>query len=321
MPRRVIIICILAAVLALCSCQPTDIDSDPSTVSLNRLDLAESDTQAYRFLVIGHAYGGIQLDDHLPSRNLLQNIDNLKSMDLRFLVSLGDMVMHSTPGEFDSLNLSLLSAVPFPIFNAPGNHDVEDRQLYESRFGKTYYTFRHGSARFIFLDTEYKTCQINTSQQELLSKALKAGLRDRHTRHIFIFMHKTLFLHNDFLFERQKSWAMPNVWDCYNNTNFMRIMDEQILPVTARKSVYLFAGDVGAWGNLSPYYDRREDVALTMVMTGLGDEPSDAGVLVTIDGQEIHLEAYSFTGQELPPLDSFTPEYWNRSAMQEKPQP
>ena len=134
-------------------------------------------------------------------------------------------------------------------------------------------------------------------------------------------MHKTLFLQNDFLYEQQKKWAMPNVWDCYNNTNFIRIMNEQILPITAKKPVYLFAGDVGAWGNLSPYYEHRDDVALTMILTGLGDEPGDAGILVTINGQEIDLEAYSFTGQELQPLNSYNPEYWNWSATREKSQP
>ncbi len=321
MLRHILTIGVFTIVLALFGCQIEEIDSDPSAVSLNRIGMAGTDSNAYRFLVIGHTYGGIQIDDRLPGQNLLRSVDDLKSMELRFLVSLGDMVMHSTLEEYESLDRSLLSVLPFPIFNAPGNHDVEDRTLYESRFGRTYYTFRYGPARFIFLDTEYKTCQINTSQQELLGKALKAGLRDRDTMHIFIFMHKTLFLHNDFLYERQKHWAMPNVWECYNNTNFIRIMDEKILPVAAKKPVYLFAGDVGAWGNLSPYYEHREDVELTMIMTGLGDESGDSGILVTINGKEIDLEAYSFTGQNMPSLESFTPAFWNQSAMQEKPLP
>ena len=318
MHYKVISCMLFILVLLLLGCQPKSIDTDPQEVSLNGLALRTPDAKSYQFLVIGHSYGAVEIDDGLPSQNLLNNLDKLKPINLSMLVSLGDMVMHSRADEFDLLDKNLLSALPFPIFNVPGNHDVEDRALYEKRFGKTYYTFRYGPARLIFLDTEIKTCQINTAQQEMLAKALAKGLRDRDTHSILIFLHKTLFFQNDYLFSRQKNWAMPNVWSCYNATNFKRIMEEKILPAAKKKPVYLFAGDVGAWGNLSPYYERREDIPLTMVMTGIGDQATDSGILVTVGPKDVQLQAYSLTGQDLPALETFNADYWNLKAAQDR---
>ena len=36
-------------------------------------------------------------------------------------------------------------------------------------------------------------------------------------------------------------------------------MDEVLIPAAKEKPVYLFAGDVGAWGNLTPYYEELPD--------------------------------------------------------------
>lgn len=320
MPRKLLLAFrVIVLMLALTGCQTPVIDSEPADVSLNHLSLNAPAQQSFRFLVIGHAYGSVEIDDRLPAKQLLEKIDELNNANLSMLISLGDMVMHSQPEEFDLLDQKLLSKLSLPVFNVPGNHDVEDRALYESRYGQTYYTFSYGPARFIFLDTEIKSCQINTAQQELLANALKAGLRDRDTQYIFIFMHKTLFFRNDFLFESQKHWAMPNVWTCYNNTNFNRIMDEKILPAARKKPIYLFAGDVGAWGNLSPYFEKSKDLPLTMVMTGLGDTSSDSGILVEVNDRNVRLEVFPLSGQDMPSLESFNADYWNQSAKQEGP--
>lgn len=56
------------------------------------------------------------------------------------LVSLGDIVRHSTPEDFNNLEWVLLEPLPFPVFNIPGNHDVVKRSEYAARYGQTYYT-------------------------------------------------------------------------------------------------------------------------------------------------------------------------------------
>jgi len=278
--------------------------------SMNLRELPDPTGQADHFLVVGHLYGTIQGDDRIPAKTLLDQMPALEKSGLRMLVSLGDMVKHSEVEDFDLLEQHLLQPAAYPVFNAVGNHDVENRALYEERYGATYYSFRDGTSWMIFLDTERENCSIDAPQREMLSQALDAALKDDEVRQIFIFMHKTLFFKNERLFELKKEIAGPNVWDCYGGGNFAEILAGLIEPAAQQKPVYLFAGDVGAYGNLSPYYERREDISLTMVMTGIGEFPSDSAILITVEGSDVRLEAYSLTGQTLEPLEYYSPDYW-----------
>lgn len=282
----------------------------PADVSLNKLPLAEPDAAAYRFLVIGHGYGSTTVDDHLPDPALLARIPDLEEMNLSMLVSLGDIVQHATPEDFNNLERVLLAPLPFPVFNTPGNHDVVNRSEYAARYGQTYYSFRAGPAQMVFLDTERENCGIDDAQQKMLAKALARAVKDQKIKHIFIFMHKTLFFANKPLAEINQKQGLPNVMDCFASESFASIMQTTILPAAQHKPVVLFAGDVGAWANLTPYYERRPDAALTMVMTGLGDNPNNAGILVTVDGDRVQMEVYSFTGQPVQPLETYSPSYW-----------
>jgi hypothetical protein len=292
-------------------------NSNPASVSLNKRGLPNPGSTSFRFLVIGHGYGSTRLDDHLPARALLQKVPELTTMDLSMLVSLGDIVQHSIAGDFDNLKTSLLDPLPFPVLNIPGNHDVVNRSEYESRYGKTFYSFRVGSAQMIFLDTERESCAIDAEQEKMLSSVISSSLNGGKIQNIFIFMHKTLFFKNDRLAQLNQPKGLPNVMECYGSQNFPALIDKTILPAAQKKPVYIFAGDVGAWENLSPYYEKRTDADLTMVMTGLGDYPDDSGILVAVDGIKVQMQAYSLTGQAMQPLETYSPDYWIGVASQE----
>ena len=285
-------------------------NANPRDASLNHVELSEPGPDGEQFLVVGHLYGTIQGEDNQPAPGLLNALPELNRIPLSLLVSLGDMVKQSEADDFDELDRQLLKPAAFPVFNTVGNHDVENRALYEDRYGPTYFSFRHGPSRMIFLDTEREHCAIDSPQREMLNSVMQEALEDRTTRQIFIFMHKTFFFKNDRLFELKAEKAGPNVWDCYGTGNFSEIMQTIIQPAALQKPVYLFAGDVGAYGNLSPYYEKLPGSSLTLVMTGLGDFPSDSGILVTVKGDDVQLEAYSLTGNQMNPLPSYSPEYW-----------
>ncbi len=289
-------------------------NAHPGDISLNGVDLVDPPKQPYQILVVGHLYGGVQGEDRSPDKALLARIPALKKNPPSMLVSLGDMVKASKKEDFDELDRQLIRQLPFAVFNVPGNHDVEDRALYEARYGQTFYSFRYGSARLVFLDTERETCAIDAEQVEMLRKALQDARDDANTSNILIFMHKTLFFANERLFELQKYGVQPNVWECYGSHSFAEVMQNILQPTAAQKPLYLFAGDVGAWGNLTPYYERSSAAPITMLMTGLGDTAKDAGILITVDGEQVRLEVYPLTDQAIPALETFTPAYWVKQA-------
>ncbi|RPJ21773.1 MAG: hypothetical protein EHM33_25245 [Chloroflexi bacterium] len=281
---------------------------------LNNLGLPQNDPDEFDFFVAGHLYGSQEIKDRQPDAALLAALPALSQASPDFLVSLGDMVEQSNAEEFGLLESTFLSQVSFPVFNTVGNHDVTDRSLYEARYGQTFFTFKYGPARLIFLDTEKAKCKLDEPQNYVLTTAVASALRDREVRYIFVFMHKTLFFQNEVLAAQRDRMAGPNEWKCYGSKTFQGLMDEVLIPAAAQKPVYLFAGDVGAWGNLTPYYEQHPHVPLTMLMTGLGDTSQDNILHIHVDESGVTFESIFLNDMTSQPLEEFGPAYWDEIA-------
>lgn len=287
---------------------------------INKIGFPEKNRGDFDFFVVGHLYGSQQIKDRQPDAAFLAALPAISQASPDFLVSLGDMAEQSTNEEFDLLDSTFLSKVAFPVFNTVGNHDVANRELYEARYGRTYFTFKYGPSRLIFLDTEKSRCKLDERQTYVIQTAVTSALRDSEVRYIFVFMHRTFFFQNEALAAKQDSMAGPNEWKCYGSKPFRALMDEVLIPAAQQKPVYLFAGDVGAWGNLTPYYEQHPDVPLTMFMTGLGDTERDNILHVRVSKLQVKVELILLNGMRSQPLQEFGPEYWEKIASGE-PQP
>lgn len=143
----------------------------------------------------------------------------IKALEPAFAMSLGDIIegkpQAGDPGAIDAMRrqfkdfLALAAtAGGVPIFNAPGNHEMDDEQdiptrrmhdLYHECVGPSYGAFTYGNSRFIVLNTEDIPAADtpkppNDEEFSYMSPRqiaeLKADLdanRDKH--HIFITMH------------------------------------------------------------------------------------------------------------------------------------
>lgn len=315
---------LISLLLILSSCHPGQpaphsIPDDPSfanpiQVSLNGSGLSDNPESPFRVLVVGHVYGSIEGEDMDPARSLVNNIPELEKSDPAMLVSLGDIVKVSSEDDFSELDRQLLSKLTIPVFNTPGNHDVENRSLYEKLFGQTFFSFKYGPTRMIFLDTERQECAIDSEQLDMLKNSLQESRTDPETKYVFIFMHKTLFFDVEELIELNNTNALPNQWKCIGSPQFPEIFQNLLVPVSIEKPIYIFAGDVGATGNLTPYYETREDGRITFVMTGLGDNSKDSGIMITITEKSVHLANFPLTDVIIPPLETFNPDYWIQMA-------
>jgi hypothetical protein len=115
--------------------------------------------------------------------------------------------------------LAIAKTAGVPVFNAPGNHEMDDgdnkpsetmKKLYESNMAGPYGAFTYGNSRFIALNSEHpfqsSPCQSaaagaqksktdapgSITQNEL--NLLKADLdADTNLTHVFIFMHHPVF--------------------------------------------------------------------------------------------------------------------------------
>ena len=266
----------------------------------------------FDFFVVGHLYGSPSIDDQLPDKLLLQRLPEIISSKPDFMVSLGDMVYQKNQTDFNNLDVTLLKKLPFPLYNTPGNHDVaNDPNLYESYFGnQTYFGQDYGSARLIFLDTELVECGLDEPQLEMLQQELNNAIHDPETHFIFVFMHKTLVFQNPEMKALKNKQAMPNVWDCQKKDGANPLMENIFKPAARHKPVIIFAGDVGAWGNLSPFYQRDRWLPLTLVMTGLGDTPQDNIIRVHVNPGSVKMDVLFLEDMHSSPLQEYDLNYW-----------
>jgi hypothetical protein len=148
-------------------------------------------------------------------KEIFNEINDLKPS---FALSLGDVIEGKPqPGDADAITkirqqmdgfLKLAATANAPIYNAPGNHEMDDDQdiptqrmhdLYHEIAGPSYGAFNFGASRFILLNTEdvpaadtpppAKDAEFSYMSPRQIAE-LKADLdANRDKKHIFICMH------------------------------------------------------------------------------------------------------------------------------------
>ena len=285
--------------------------AEPESIaqSMNEQRLEESYPQSYRFIVAGHIYGNPDCYSIYPAETFITDIPRLKALDPSMIVLLGDTVRHSREENFNMLKDTVLEKFDVPIYNAVGNHDVENRTLYESRYNKTFYTFKHQNSQMIFIDTELSKQNITGEQYSMLINALSNSEKDHEIQNIFIFMHKPLFFIED---ERYRRIAIHvNAWSSYSKeSNFKEILSEQLLPLSRKKDIFLIAGDVGVQGSFPLFYDKEDDAAIHYLATGLGETEDDSVLLIDVNRKNVSITPISLTGRKLEDMEVYNTTYW-----------
>ena len=283
------------------------LEISPSNLSLNNVVVQEEETDKIRFIAAGHLYGAHSNDGGtIPANTLIDSIAEINELSPNLFFALGDLAQYPSKQNFQELQHNFLDKIDAPIFNAPGNHDFDNgRVFYENEFGQTFYFFKYAQSQIIVLDTEIANCFIVGKQKKMLEQAVDLALADEEINHIFVFIHKVLFLNKSIT-----SGAEPNAYCRYGN-NYIDLQDEILLPAAQRKPVYLIAGDVGAFdGNLSPFYNKYPDANLYTLAIGLGDSPNDVLLQIDIHAAEVDFKLIPIGGNQPSPLESYTPEYW-----------
>ena len=272
--------------------------SNIKDASLNNMFLSEGDDEDYLLIVAGHIYGSHKPTASHPADSFLSNLGYFANLNPSMMILLGDIVPYSTEIDFQNLEDSFLNKQTYPIFNAVGNHDVENRQLYEERYGQTFFSFPYRSSYIIILDTELDNCKITGIQLEILETALEEAVHDAKISQIFIFAHKVLFFDQTLLQRLQNSQSqLPNDrYACALSNNYNQLLTDLFLPTAKNKPVYLLSGDVGAWGgNLTPYRAQYQGSDFHILTTGIGDTPQDAVILINVREDSTEIKYISLT--------------------------
>jgi len=308
--------CTCVAVILFCIPIVSLAETITSPFNNKVLDTGTESAQ-FSFLLIGHPYGTPGLHQSVyPSPSLLANIDLLNDKNPAFIVLLGDIVRKSTRSQMDTLKRSLLLKLAAPVFNAPGNHDLADRELYIEQCGNTFWSFRYSSSQFIFLDSVENRGEISGKQLEFLMECIKQFKDSTHIKNLFIFVHHLLWAignppYSDILPQTNgPGWHPPDALT----------VTKDILPqlqALKEKNVYFASGDIGVYWSFPLFYQKDPDSNITYMATGLGDTVNDSMIQVNVNDGTVSITPISLTGQTLQPIEEYGVGYWNNHLKQE----
>ncbi len=228
----------------------------------------------YAFFVAGHVYGKPGVNNpgvHPPFKaqfNFLRN-----DTTLAFGVFTGDIVIKSTAKNWDEIDADV-KALGVPVHFAVGNHDEGHKELFQSRYGATYYSFRKNNDLHLVLNSNLGGWNIIGEQLEWLKKEL-AGYAEGGN--VFVYVHHVMWWEENGKYRT----AWPNSKEHrHPEPNF----ETEVAPLfdTLPNPVYFFAGDVGAFANGREFFYHRYD-NITLITSGMGGEERDNFIFVAVD--------------------------------------
>lgn len=251
--------------------------------------------QSYSFFVAGHTYGQPWID-HIglyPPFQQKFDLINTRNSSLGFLT--GDIVKKGTEKNWNEVD-SVLTYLDAKVFYIVGNHDLTDRELFENRYGRAYFSFKKHKDLFIILDPNMDHWNISGMQLDFLKETL---MNTADTRNIFVFFHQLLWWdkNNKYQFVRMNSMEgradTINFWD-------------EIIPLfkEIKKPVAMFAGDMGAvnWSD-SYTYDFDSILNITFIGSGMGNEDSDNFIIAHVsDSGCVDYELIALNGDDIHAL-------------------
>jgi len=234
----------------------------------------------YSFFVAGHTYGAAGIDNeglHPPFVEQWDYLNTYDQLDLGFLT--GDIVSPN-PTVQDWIEVDRdLADLDVRTFFAVGNHDMENRPLFEERYGSTYYSFtRHGDL-FIVLDPNIDAWSISGDQLTFLQETLT--IEAENSQNIFVFFHQMIWWESDTIFSQV---AMNSSAGRGDDVNFWNVVYPKF--DILENEVYMFCGDLGAgsWSTDVMYWSEGNT---TFIGSGMGDGPGDNYIIVDVDSDGV----------------------------------
>ncbi|MCA1759949.1 MAG: T9SS type A sorting domain-containing protein, partial [Bacteroidales bacterium] len=228
----------------------------------------------YSFFVAGHTYGqpGAKNGLHPPFKKKFDYIR--KRREIKFGVFTGDIVAaNPTADDWDKVDADIEN-LGLPVYFTVGNHDMENRELFENRYGNTYYSFSFENDLFIVLDPNLDGWNISGEQLVFLKNTLNDN--NSITNNIFVLFHQLLWWENNNAYAK----IGPNSFEGRaDSINFWNVIEPMFSKLP--NEVFMFAGDVGAgsWA-VDFMYDKYSNISL--IASGMGENNGDNFIVVNV---------------------------------------
>jgi hypothetical protein len=265
-------------------------------------------TGSYRLIFGAHFHGASNSRSGYPAATVLANIDTINGLAANALFSAGDLFLDAG-ADIQRFERSLFTKLTVPLFNAPGNHDVESPR-YAERYGPTFGVVPMGADRMIWLDTERDLGSIVGDQLDLL----RSELERFDGKNLFIVAHRPLWAEGDSpyseLFAGNTRSLVPGN---YRNT-ILPMLEE----VAKRARVYWISGSMAGLAPSSIFF--QEHIPnLTYIQCAVRDVPRDAILVADVTADTVIWTGISLTGRSMLQVQDYDAAWWSRSIRKKEP--
>ena len=292
----------------------------PDRSRFNQMALLKPDSGwSYTFLAAGHLYGAHENERSIyPAASLLANMDMINGQAPSAFIALGDIVRSAKDQAAIQGWQTVGKLFRTPIFNAPGNHDLDDREAYRKAYGNTQSSFFIRDDLFLIIDTEFlregKEDKVRSFIEEQITKVKS---RVQSVRHLFVFSHRLLAPVCSDDLKALDGLANETFSDKVDTEKACEVY-RSLADIPHQGEHWHFSGDVGTHWSVPGVYGFDSENNCHVLAAGLGDTDRDmiARINVAFNGK-ITAELIPLApGKNTLSAKDVTPEYWEKQGQE-----
>lgn len=253
----------------------------------------------YRLLIGGHFHGESSNVSGYPASTVLANIELINATGANVFLSTGDLFMRP---DHDSARYvsSFFSKLKLPLFNAPGNHDLEGRAFRVPMPQR----MDLGADRILLLDTERDDSDIRGDQFAAL-EALAREAASGKIRRVFIVSHRPVWAEGNARYQALFSGNTRSLL----GANY----EKEVLPVVrriaSRAQVLWISGSMAGRAPASLFFQPHE-ANITYIQCAVRDQLRDAVLVADVSPSEVKWTLLSLTGEPVLPVETYDAGWW-----------
>ncbi len=261
----------------------------------------------YRLLIGGHFHGASTSTSGYPAGTILAGIDAINASGANVLLSTGDLFLQP---DRDSARYvaSFFSKLQVPLFNAPGNHDLEGRSFRSPMPQR----IEMGADRILLFDTERDDSDIKGDQLHLLTEVVEEAVAGSVQR-IFIVTHRPVWAEEEERYARLFSGNTRSITGCNYTSEVLPLLRR----AAAHAEIFWISGSMAGRAPASLFFQPHEP-HITYIQSAVRDRLRDALLQADVTGAGVQWSLLSLTGEPVQPVTDYDAEWWE--SQQGKPE-
>ncbi len=257
---------------------------------------------SYRLLIGGHFHGASTNASGYPAATLLANLAAFNATKANALLSTGDLFLNP---DRDSARYagSFFDVLDLPLFNAPGNHDLEGRAYNQA--ARMPQVLHMGKDRILLLDTERDDSRIEGDQLDALRMLADSMPRAGRSR-LFIVSHRPVWSEEDARFGPLFAGNTRSL----TGSNFKADVLPLLERIAKHAEVFWISGSMAGRAPASIFF-QPVGQNITYMQCAIRDELRDAVMIADVSETGLTWSAMSLTGQVMEPVAAYNADWWD----------